>query len=447
MVTKWGTISRARFLATGFAVLLALIPFVFDTSFAPKGWELPKVAAIQIFLLLLLSVYALSCIVLLRPGRKLMYRRDKILLVVLLIFSFSSFVSQFTYNLRLDQLYNPLYQRILDPSSGEYTIHMAIFGNQFRETGLITMSILFATAWVAMREIRSRHLPFMFAALGGGALLQAIFGIMQFLLIGLQNTERFADGLVVYGTFGQNNFYSGYLLCGLVATAYFLANKDAKIRLISLISSIIIILGILLSLSYFAWIVMILLVAIVIREGLSKQKSLFLRQKPVIIAVAMLSLPMAILLLQVVPDYLHRINIWNAVLQQYIIIPMQEPSLMNTVRLFFGSGFDTLQEFLYRATELAGSNIDRSHNIIFDVLAFTGIFGLLVMAFLARKAIKISILSRSRQIDFAVILVFIWFVRSLIHTSSILNLLVAFIFVGALIGAASDLPSRKALRK
>lgn len=427
------------------AATVVLLPLSVDLSYAPKGWELPKVHVLQIVLITLLFVCAVYALYMLAQKRASWTRFDTSMLLTAGLVSVGSIASNVVYNLPAHRMYNPLYRLILNAQEGSYTVSMAIFGNEYRETGLITILLLFGTGWFIARTFNWRHIKILITGFALSALFQATLGLYQLAQIG-QHPTRFAEGRLIYGSFGQNNFYAGLLLVGIASCLFLFRSERIQLRVLAIVTALFATAMVFLSLSYFSWIIMIYILVIALFAS-GKIPGAFSDNTSRLVLVTVLAiLPLGLLLISVAPWYKHRLNIWVGITEQYVLGLLGGVSAQSLIRALFGSGFDTLQETLYNVKILDGANVDRAHNIIFDVIAMTGLTGLGLISYFGYKIREWFKRIDSMNFRLLVVILGVWLMRSLIHTSSVVNLFEGVLLAAAVIAAArssSSLRSHK----
>lgn len=231
------------------------------------------------------------------------------------------------------------------------------------------------------------------------ALIVAALAIQNWVLINMlgQPVPTYAGRVV--STFGQPNFYAGFLLITLPFSYFLLKGKDQKLQFLGWGGGIISYLGIMVSYSRSAILLALVLLILALIDQLKIKRFM-------VTFFVVLSIAVAVFLsinsssgfvwkefLQPVitqnPDLTkesveNRVYIWPVAWQLILQKPLLGYGLEN-INLAFSNYFQTNYYSLFEANSkvqpvlisLKELNIDRSHNYILDLFLFSGILGVL----------------------------------------------------------------------
>ncbi len=366
-------------------------PFVVDYNDLPKGYELPKVHFLIALAALIIIVTLVKYISVVYKKGKFIFSKDFIVfLAVVIIFILAALVS-------------PHFQT-------------AIFGNSFRDQGLIAHLLLIGMAYSVYKSVNHKNFHIIALSFISSATIQAVLGYSQALNLAQTDPQALLDGLWVNGTFGQANFFSGRLLMALIFLAYYIA-KSLKIKFASLtklvfiLCALIITGSLLLSLSIWAIVVAaVAFITIVIYEVIPQKFFSYLFYILVILASLFGGV-----YLYTSTIYNIRTDIWK-----HILTIMFSKFNLNTL---FGYGFDTLGEVFKDNKFFSGLLIDRAHNFFFDILFQTGVLGLgITLGILLKPVVVLRAKIKDRKFMFFFFAMFFWVLRSFVHESGIVNL-------------------------
>lgn len=455
-------------------------------------------------------------------------------LLALFLLSIGSITSNFTRDVKIEN-YHPIYETIIKSTlnvsadSPNVEASQAIFGNFYRDQGLIFFIIIFTFLFLFAFFINYQNIFILFLGILISALHQANLGIQKYRELYAASSDHSVPENSIFGNFGQPNWYAGHLVIGLVAGLFFLEvifrnreklsyriqdigyklwnivyklfkltspvsdksetpsplmeresiksnHQQADIRhqtsqftthnsqpkthysllttyhslvaycILYLLCSITLLsIATTLTAIYFSgsnWGIItaiIILFFFFIKQLLSAKKFKNFLIFSLIFFIC-LSFPFVYALGHYEPsekpnileksiskiignqeNQLHRSNIISGTIDYYILNKTDKELVVYAKDLLFGSGFDTLGENLMKLDgSIKNSYNDRAHNIIFDILAFTGISGLILFSlalFLIYKYIDANS-NFEQYILFGVVAVII---RTLIHEYSATN--------------------------
>lgn len=255
----------------------------------------------------------------------------------------------------------------------------------------------------------------------------------------------------VVSTFGQPNFYAGFLLLTLPFSYLLFKDQNKKLQLLGWGSGIISYLGIIVSYSRSAIFLSLFLLILGLIDQLKIRKLLAGVVAVLIIAVFLsVSLSSGFVWKEflnpintVNPDLTresveNRVYIWPIAWQLVLLKPLTGYGLEN-INQAFPNYFQTNYHSLFEANSkiqpvlisLKELNIDRSHNYLLDLLLFSGVLGLLswllMIALISRKLIvsKINPKTTTMLIGFSLYLVWVQF-----QNQSIVHLVYFWLLVG-----------------
>lgn len=240
----------------------------------------------------------------------------------------------------------------------------------------------------------------------GSSAIVGIFAIFQWVQLNLlhQFIPNYAGRVV--STFGQPNFYSGFILLTLPFAYMLFKSQEMKIRRIGLISGIISIVGIFVSYSRAAILMVLFLMILALATHL--------KIKPKLKSLSFSFLPI-ILLVSIIMSFRFSSGIfWRESLEptntQWLINNSPEkriliwPVILNIIaqRPLFGYGLENMEvgfsnffkSVNFNVTQsptfhsLKDITLDRSHNYMLDLLFFSGILGFLIWILLVVLLVK-----------------------------------------------------------
>ncbi|BCX13672.1 MAG: hypothetical protein KatS3mg085_204 [Candidatus Dojkabacteria bacterium] len=367
-------------------------PIIHNSQNLPFGWELPKVYFVVALCLVMLLFYIFDS---LTSNFKLSTKHAFILILVLYLI-FVGFINQ-----------------------NQETI---LLGSNYRKQGIITISVILVTLTITSKYLYIYHKTIIWTFIISG-LFQIPFVIenLNFILNSQSHFRKLLDGMYVFGSFGQSNFFAGHMLIGSLFSFYFVFfYKDLKLKILSILT--LFILSLCIILSYSIWAILVLLFGMLVIFFYR-----YFRESMYTTAVASLliffsfnfvsineSLFKIFMNSPLGASFYSRFEYRKAFFEVYL----------NDFKLFlFGSGPDTLHIVLKANDKLPGIILDRTHDFFLDI-AFVGGFILLAVfcLFWLKVSLKISKARRNNLIDVCFLIANLWILRSLIHTSSIINL-------------------------
>lgn len=275
-------------------------------------------------------------------------------------------------------------------------IGSSLFGREPYFQGLILYAYLFLfSLLVSALAIKLEHAAMILA---GSATIVSLLAIQDWVLLNLFYQQIPAYAGRVVSTFGQPNFYAGFLLLILPFCYYLFKAPNKKLSYFGLISGLISFVGIFVSYSRSA----ILLALLLLILGLIDQLRMKLKIGLVVLGIVLISIVIALKLssgivgneisrpLQINnPDLTResvekRAYIWPLGLKIVLQKPFTGYGLENITDAFsvyFANNKHSLFEANQKVSPIFISlkelNIDRSHNYFLDLLLFSGILGAL----------------------------------------------------------------------
>lgn len=380
-------------------ILIALLALLISSGiidpsklYNGTGYEFPKVETIRIA-----SIFIILCGSYLEFQKHFLTRLDKIFIVV------SIFTAIFNLVFAINQ-------------------NVSLFGNVFRNQGILLYLPVFLSLIVIYRIFESRHIKYLFLTILVASFMNAIRALLQFKDL-MSDPEKFAKGFYVNGFFGQTNFFSTLMIFGVIAAAYFFGKKlhaRNKLPYASLI--VLFSVGTFLSLSRWGILTLVLAVSLIIIFELGFKRLL----KYILILLYTLLIPGMVLAHYYYPGYEMHIDIWKKSFFAFIDAPIQ-----NKV---FGYGFDNLNNVFLSRNAFPGLNVDRAHSFILDTLTQLGAIG--TMIFIAPIAISLRFLNRilgDRKLFFVFLAFTAFVVKTAVNEYSIANLYMFLIVSVALV--------------
>jgi len=395
------------------SLIIFIVPLITDQATLPKGWELPKVYFLQLAIFILITCF---CLHRLSTKKKLLQRVSlKIPGAIAAILVLSSVVN--LDFVRAGREESPIYNFLRFSGAPE-----TILGNVFRDSGLIMLLLLLGFALVLIEIAEKRHLRLLLTTLLFAILLQSFIAILQFTQLANNSPSLLTRGYV-FGTFGQKNHLSGFLLSGIVIALYQLKHGGIHFRTFNALAAAVTIIAIILTQSHMALIIsgVTFFLAVGFEFGLLKKRTRLILGSALLIFI---TLPVIIVLLD--RDYRYRLFIWETVLRSYLAVS----DLSQLKYLLIGSGPDTLADFLLRTNGNLHVYIDRAHNFILDIFSISGVAGILLFFFLLQKFMrKFRRRLLNRDVFYLGLLVLSWMLRGLAHESSVVNIFQIALFV------------------
>ncbi|MCA9383288.1 hypothetical protein KC909_02900 [Candidatus Dojkabacteria bacterium] len=404
----------------GIAIVLGSI--IYDKTSLPLGWELAKVEFWQLFSLLVIFLWIIRTSYQYIRNKTKPETPSKAIVLLFIAFILALIFSDKSYIFIKANETTALYSWIIKLFSKEGGIdgRVALWGNQFRYFGLITISLILSSALILKSAIKPKNWKSLFYFFLLSSLLQSIWAISQFLsLIG--EKEMLKEGKWIYGGYGQTNFLVGHLLVGLVVGYYFLHSKEKIYNYFAYSAIVIITLASILTLSYLGIFMILLCNAFLILQRLKDVEWLNTKLSIIFLASIIFIVPAINIVGGFNQDLLFRAYIWADIYDYYLKRPFIERNMMSFMEMLFGSGFDNLIFLLSRSQRILNPFIDRAHNIVFDLLSSAGLFGLVTSMYVLATGLKLNI-NENKNTTYAAFALLMLFIRSLIHTNSISNI-------------------------
>lgn len=416
-----------------FSISLFISSLLVDEATLPKGYVLPKVQFIQItcvLFIVFISLYRITGLI--KSGNVGHYYGLIGYLTAIVIISITSFASAYTRYLDIEigsnEIYSLLFGSFKDLSQGGdvVKVRIAIFGNEFREEGLITYFLLITALWEIGKFFNRFNWHFISFTVITTGIIHAYFAIDQFYNLYVNDPDRLLEGNWVFGKYGQVNFFSGHMIVSLIFCTYYLGIKNIYLK--SLLGSLVVffLTIIFFSFSYWGFVVALISIVTIIAYEALNQKNFF-RFLGGGTIVTLISTPVGIAVVnKYFEGYTFRLQIWKEIFNVVIKAPISEALSGNFEELkllFLGSGFDTLGELFVEKGKFESLYVDRAHNIFLDVLVNNGLIGLIAFAvLLVYLILKLKTNWENRRFMFSFIIFFALILRGLIHTQSIINI-------------------------
>lgn len=392
------------------ATIIFVASFAINKDNLPFGYELPKVNFIKqsSIAFFVISLIALS-ISILQQRKRIRLRSILLLGIILIIYSISYLRSPFE--------------------------DTALNGNRFREQGLIFYLSITLFAFMLSIFVNKKNVHLIFVALIFSSVIQVFIGYSQVYKLIQDNNFVVFESTGVFGRFGQPNFFANKLLIGFTIACFYALSKRKILRYFGVVSALLLISGVLLSFSTWALITLPCAVILMIcYEFLMKRRNF----SKLILGFYLLIIPanfIGILIMEKL-TYTFRIDIWRNILN---VIHYNLKAFEHLGNLLFGYGFDTQMEVFQLHKLIPGHIVDRSHNVIFDIILQIGLLGLTgIGAVFFFVFYKLQEKLKKRYFAFALIAATIWVIESLVHTNSAVNIFEFSILVGILAAATSS---------
>jgi O-antigen ligase len=419
VISKLKQVSYADIYVLIFVIGIMLAPLQVNSDQLPRGWELEKVFFLQFLALLLLCLSGVRLLYLLIKRKLPRPEINYWLLVFILTLVISTLLS-LEYRAVADNDYSSIINKVLAMGGGLFD-KTAIYGSATREAGLVTYVLLGSMLVGLYQNLNQRRIKLLQISFILSSLHQVFMAFSQFNDLFPESAQMITEGRWVFGTFGQANFYVGYVLMGLVFTMQLLRTQSIGLKAFALLLIVIQSLGIVISYSLWGITAGLLLFVLIIGYELLQVKYFtYLLLLPTFIGLLLFT-PTAFFFVRFLPEgYKFRIQIWGSIYDAYVRVLLTEFSFTHLGKILFGSGLDTLGENI----SIAGVYVDRAHNFLLDIFSSVGMFGLALFLrpwYLILKKLK-SIMFEPTA-SYVLIAALLWMIRSLIHTSSILNIL------------------------
>lgn len=346
--------------------------------------------------LLLLTLFTAP---LLRPVNNLGYEQIKILFFILgtSLIGFIWLVKRPVLKWNLIKLTSFLFILSLFVTSlSGLDFRMSLLGKEPYFQGLILYAYLYLFS--ILISASAIKLKVAAAVLAGSATLVSLVAIQDFCLLNFFNRPIQTYAGRVVSTFGQPNFYAGFLLLSLPFSFFLFKNQSKKLQFLGWSSGVISIVGILVSYSRST----ILMALVLLILGLIDQLKVKFRLAILIFGILTLSVLIAWRFSSGIvgkevsepfqvnnPDLTResvekRAYIWPIAWKLVSTKPLAGYGLEN-INQAFSSYFEVNKHSLFEENlkispvliSLKELNIDRSHNYILDLLLSSGVLGLL----------------------------------------------------------------------
>lgn len=303
--------------------------------------------------------------------------------------------------------------------------------------------------------IKNFHIEFKYYCLSltASALIVSLRAIQDFLLQNIFNMEVPNYAGRVVSSFGQPNFFAGFLLLTLPFSYYLYKTYRGKISYLGLFTGFVSIAGIFVSYSRVALGLLVVLVFLWLFGKLSQFKFEIVGIILVVIAASVFislkystGLPYKELVLVQDKQWIlenapeKRIHIFSASFKLALNKPLTGYGLEN-INQGFSDYFTKNKHILFEENlkiepaliSLKDLNIDRTHNYILDLALFSGIFGIfswLLLVFLLLKKLLLSEVSLENNILWLGLITYLVWVQ--FQNQSIVHLLYFWFLAGAI---------------
>lgn len=301
---------------------------------------------------------------------------------------------------------------------------VATSGNIFRFQGLNIYLPMLIAGYILYRCINRNSFHIISAAIITSGVFQAFMAFSQIYTLSKNDPSKLTEGIWINGYYGQANFFSSHLMIAIILAAYYLSTKSLravkdkkqKFALIFLMIVVVTILisAMILSYSEWGWVSLAISVFVMFCFELMPKK---LFRGFIIIFTVLLS-AVGIYVVGHYPTYELRIEIWQRIRDVF----QHNIEIKNYKQLLFGYGFDTLADVFKQFNFFPTLIIDRGHNIIFDILIQTGIWGIAFFSIvIGRLGFEFKKITSNRLLFFVTAAFVLWIFKSLVNEYSITN--------------------------
>ena len=416
---------------------------IVDYKHLPLGWEIPKIRfwIYSSFILLLFIILAKLDLILINIRKnvksiknikiglpKITHKRLSLILLTSIVISMFITLINTKYFIYFNQLaYVDFYTNILEILSGYSDfINIGITGSLFREQGLLFYLSTIFIGLLLYSYTNPKNLSIVSNMLIFSGFIQSIIGIYQFININyiLQNFS--SD--YIFGTFGQNNFFSGFILVTTLVTLFQTNTKNKKTYKNLIIVTLFYIQLITLFISNSLWgIVTFLSVVCLYFISKNNKKNIFIIFEISLISFFIFFIPTSNFFIKLFPVYQQRLDLWTEIFKLYTVNVFN--NTLSFVDILFGTGFDTISNTLKNNGIFTNLHFDRAHNIFLDILIQTGMVSLFLIStlitnlYLSFKKIRLSLNSEDyNQISSVGLIIIALILRAIIHTNSVINI-------------------------
>lgn len=277
----------------------------------------------------------------------------------------------------------------------------SIIGKEPYFQGLVLYSFLFLFfILISSSGINLKTLATVYTA---SATMVSIAAIREWVMVNILKYQIPTYGDRVVSTFGQPNFYAGFLLLTLPFSYYLFKNQSKKLNYFGMISGLVSLIGILVSYSRSAIILALILLIFGLIDQLRSKFKIILTVLAIFCISTFVALKYASGLVgnEVSRPILtgnpnltkesveKRVYIWPLAVQLFLQKPLTGYGLENISQAFFNY-FTSNKHPIFEENlsispvliSLKELNIDRSHNYILDLLLFSGSLGFFTWIYL-----------------------------------------------------------------
>lgn len=390
---------RFQFVDNTFIIVFGIFMVAMGLEIAPeigqRGYEIPKVMMFMDFSF----IYALgiSIYLLIRDGFQ--FKRYLYLFFLFLVFSIGTLIT-FIFE--------------------DYNYEL-LSGSFYRAQGLFFYLQLIWLFFSLYFLINLKNLWVLVVFWLTSAYIQATLGIAQF-IESKNSLDNIFNLEIIRGNLLQSNIYSGHVLVGAIIFFNLIFTSKYKYTIpINLIGFLVTSIAIIISGSI--WSIICLIFGCLL-SCLFWQDQFNFKPNKLLFAIFLLFLPSASIFVSIFEIFQVRLDYVSAISQT--MINRAVDSNIDLFRLFFGYGFDNLGQTLFESGYFPGRNVDRAHNIVFDLLFTIGLFGLCTILFFIYKFFnfEFSKLKDTNLLEYGILpLLIVLILRSLVHTNSVVNLI------------------------
>lgn len=301
----------------------------------------------------------------------------------------------------------------------------AINGNSFRDQGVIFYFTLIVFGYLTFSLFTKDKATLIAKSFILGCAIQAIIAFNQVYYFFQNNqNELFGKGLYINGSFGQSNFFSGYIIIGLFFSIYFFIKSKISGKVLYFILIVLSLIPLIFSLSYWGIIsaslgaLLLIFYEVFVRFKKPKAFTASLCVLTVVTVILFIFLFRYTAEIEFLEGFKLRPEIWDSILKIFLggAIPIGN--------FIFGYGFDTLRLVFVDFGFLSLNRVDRAHNVFLDVLSQNGVLGIIIFfTFIAYIFQNIQKLFYSKITIYFSLITLLWIFRSVVNESGVVNIL------------------------
>lgn len=301
----------------------------------------------------------------------------------------------------------------------------AISGNSFREQGILFYFSLIILGYLIFSLVTKQSAKLIAKSFILGGVIQAVLALNQVYYFFQNNqSELLGKGLYINGSFGQSNFFSGYIIIGLFFSIYFFIKSKISRKVLYFILIVLSLISLIFSLSYWGIISVVFGVILLISYELfvkfdrARFFTVYLYVLTALVVILFIFLFRFTGELAFLSEFKLRPEIWDSILKIFFggAIPLGN--------FIFGYGFDTLRLVFADFGFSSLTRVDRAHNVFLDILSQNGVLGAIIFfAFIVYIYKNIQKLFYNKITIYFSLVTLLWIFRSIVSESGVVNIL------------------------